>query len=164
VTFTATGSDDVCRNPDRYSDSGWATKPLDFRVNYKTRQHVVYPSACNNPRYRPRRVVIACGDRSFYVDHVRWTTWTDHGARGAGTAHVNDCRPTCAGGHFHSYRGVTVRLAFPRFCQAHNDYEFTGLQYHFSRARPAGLPRTGLGPRGCAPARRTAVDLRTKGP
>jgi hypothetical protein len=130
---------------------------VSFRVNYKTREHLLYPSACSNPRYRPVRIVIACGDGTFYLDHIRWAAWNDSRANGIGTAHLNDCRPNCAAGHFHSYRGVVVRLAFPRFCHAHSDYEFTGLQYHFTGARPAGLPRTGLGRRGCAPARGTAA-------
>src|SRR5947209_6217602 len=30
VTFTATGSDDVCANPDRYADNGSATTAMDF--------------------------------------------------------------------------------------------------------------------------------------
>jgi hypothetical protein len=154
VTFTATGSDDVCSHPSRYADSGWSTKPIKFRVTSKTRTRVLYPRACNNPAYRPARVVIACGDGTFYVDHIRWSSWTGKGATGAGTGHVNDCRPSCARGRFHSYPGVTLRLGSFRFCSAHDDFEFTLLGYRFTRSRPPGFATSGFGRRGCATSAR----------
>jgi hypothetical protein len=62
--------------------------------------------------YRPGRLN-ASVDGSFYVARVRWTTWDDREAVGDGVAHVNDCRPTCADGHYATYR-VTVHLGQPR--------------------------------------------------
>ncbi len=150
VTFTATGTDDACKNPDTYADNGWATKPIKFRVTSKTQTRVLYPSSCNNPKYRPGRVVIACRTRAFYIDHIRWSTWSGKGASGSGTAHVNDCSPSCAAGHFHSYPGVTVRLGSFRFCTVHDDFEFTLLEYRFTGLRPSGYASSGFGPRGCA--------------
>jgi hypothetical protein len=55
-------------------------------------------------------------DGSLFVARMRWTVWDDRYAAGVGIAHVNDCRPDCADGHYARYR-VTVRLAHPRtFC------------------------------------------------
>jgi hypothetical protein len=150
VTFTATGSDDVCANPDSYADLGWETNDVYFRVNFKTRERVLYPSFCDNPTYRPRRIVIACGDGNFYVDQIRWSWWGDRSARGVGTAHANDCVPYCAAGHFHSYPGVVVRLDNTRYCSDNSDYEFTRLRYRYTRARPPGFASSGSGLPGCA--------------
>jgi hypothetical protein len=62
--------------------------------------------------YKPRRLNPSV-DGSLFVQHMRWTTWDARKAVGTGVAHVNDCRPSCAEGHYSSYR-VTVRLTRPR--------------------------------------------------
>lgn len=62
--------------------------------------------------YKPGRLNPSV-DGSLYVAGVRWTTWNDRTALGDGIAHVNDCKPDCADGHYATYR-VTVRLARPR--------------------------------------------------
>ena len=62
MTFTATGTGDACANPAAYASAGWQVSGVYFRVDYATRVHVLYPSSCNNPRYRPHSLVIACGD------------------------------------------------------------------------------------------------------
>ena len=61
---------------------------------------------------------------------MRWTVWDDRHAAGVGIAHVNDCRPDCADGHYARYR-VTVRLAHPR--------KFCGSRFFTT------LPRAGAG-------------------
>jgi hypothetical protein len=62
--------------------------------------------------YKPRRLNPSV-DGSLYVRQVHWTVWTDRRAVGHGVAHVNDCRPDCADGHYATYP-VTVRLTRPR--------------------------------------------------
>jgi hypothetical protein len=90
--------------------------------------------------YRPRRLN-ASVDGSLYVTGMRWTTWTARTAVGTGTAHVNDCRPSCAAGHYTTYR-VTVRLSRPReLCDSRF---FTTLRVHGSGYRTYGH-RSGVG-------------------
>ncbi len=68
-------------------------------------------SGCEHkPRVRPASIVVACADANFYVDHIRWSSWRATGATGRGTAHLNDCTPNCAAGHFHAFP-ITVRLS-----------------------------------------------------
>jgi hypothetical protein len=62
--------------------------------------------------YRPHRLDVSV-DGSLYVRGMRWTAWDGRAAVGAGVAHVNDCRPDCADGHYTAYR-VTVHLSQPR--------------------------------------------------
>jgi hypothetical protein len=150
LIYTATGSDDVCANPSAYSVGGWMTDDVYFRVEYSTREHVLYPTAFNDPTYRPRRIGITPMGWQFYVEHIHWRWWRDSSARGVGVGHTNDCVPYCAAGHFHSYSGVVIRLERPRFCATHSDYEFTRLRFRFTRGVPSGAPRDGNGIPGCA--------------
>ena len=62
--------------------------------------------------YKPRRLNPSV-DGALYVRPVQWRVWTDRRAVGAGIAHVNDCVPDCADGHF-SAHPVTVYLSHPR--------------------------------------------------
>jgi hypothetical protein len=68
-------------------------------------------SGCEHrARVRPKSLVVACADANFAVDHITWSAWGRRAAVGTGTAHMNDCAPTCAAGHFHAFR-VRLRLS-----------------------------------------------------
>jgi hypothetical protein len=62
--------------------------------------------------YKPRRLNPSV-DGSLYVRHVHWRVWTNRRAVGDGVAHVNDCVPNCAAGHYSTYP-VVVHLSQPR--------------------------------------------------
>jgi hypothetical protein len=47
----------------------------------------------------PKFVLLGCAG----LTGLHWTSWTSHLASGYGTYYLNDCTPTCAGGHFHAY-------------------------------------------------------------
>lgn len=79
-------------------------------------------------------------DGSLYVRGMRWTVWDDHEAIGRGVAHVNDCRPDCADGHYAQHR-VTVRLSSPRELCGSRFFTAIGMHgsgYH-TYARKPGL-------------------------
>jgi hypothetical protein len=76
---------------------------------------VVWTGCAHKPEVRPTSIVVACADANVYVDHIRWRTWGTRSATGTGMAHVNDCKPYCAAGHFHAFR-ETVRLSRPVTC------------------------------------------------
>ena len=75
-------------------------------------------------------------DGSLSVTGMHWRVWNAHRAVGTGTAHVNDCKPDCADGHFSSHP-VTVRLGHPRIMCGSRFFttlRITGSGYHsFSR-------------------------------
>ena len=79
----------------------------------RSQQHILFPSSCNNERYRPSSIMIACGDATLKARDLRWRTWTDQEARGRGIARYNDCRPNCANGQHHTLP-ATVKLTRPR--------------------------------------------------
>ena len=65
---------------------------------------------------RPTSIMVACADGNFYVTGIKWASWTDASANGAGTVHANDCKPYCAAGHFHSKTGSVI-LSKPIACK-----------------------------------------------
>lgn len=60
------------------------------------------------PTVKPREVVLACADAGLGMRGIVWLGWGQPIAAGVGTAYANDCTPTCASGHFHTYRGVLL--------------------------------------------------------
>lgn len=61
--------------------------------------------------YRPSVVAIS-GDASYYVSHVRWSSYNGAQALGRGTSNVDNCDPDCARGHVY-HESVVVRLTRP---------------------------------------------------
>ncbi|MEV0904260.1 hypothetical protein [Streptomyces hokutonensis] len=62
-----------------------------------------------HPEVRPADFVLACGDGNSRLASLRWTNWDANSATATGVNWVNDCKPYCAAGKFHSYP-VVVRL------------------------------------------------------
>jgi len=99
------------------------------------------------PTVRPKEIIVACGDANFYFTNLRWSAWNAIRAVAAGVAHLNDCKPYCAAGHFHTYR-IAVTLTRPQSCKNGNR-EFTRMTWLFTVTRPAGQARSGGQPLPC---------------
>lgn len=67
---------------------------------------------CVHRQVRPRTVIIACGDGSFYVQRIHWADFGGRYALGHGVARINTCRPDCAHGRFLRY-AARVTLTSP---------------------------------------------------
>jgi hypothetical protein len=89
------------------------------------------------PAIRPHSIVFACADGNFYVNSLRWSSWTTDSATAVGIGHQNDCTPYCAAGHFHAYPNVSIRLVRPETCTGSRRL-FTGVTYLFAREKPPG--------------------------
>ncbi|MFH8430858.1 hypothetical protein [Streptomyces sp. NPDC018056] len=94
------------------------------------------------PRTRPEAFILACGDGNSRLSSLRWTRWDGRAAVARGVNVVNDCKPYCAAGTFHSYP-VVVRLDRAEPWKKHPRVQhFTQLTLVFPGARPAGYERT----------------------
>lgn len=62
-----------------------------------------------HPEVRPTDFILACGDGNSRLAALHWSTWGAGSATAEGVNIVNDCKPYCAAGRFHSYP-VVVRL------------------------------------------------------
>jgi hypothetical protein len=99
--------------------------------------------------YKPNEVIVTCGDGGFRVVKLQWKTWTKRTAGASGTAKVNNCDPTCAGGRFVSYP-VKLTLGKPRTCTKYAKREFSRLTYSFPGRHPSGAKRSGTLKRPCS--------------
>jgi hypothetical protein len=99
------------------------------------------------PSVRPKEIIVACGDANFYFTNLRWSAWGATRAAATGIAHLNDCKPYCAAGHFHTYR-IAVTLTRPQSCK-NGSREFTRMTWRFTVARPPGQTRGGGQPLPC---------------
>lgn len=75
---------------------------------------VLAPS-CNSAKYKPKRIVISCGDGNIYVKSLRWSSWTGKRATGKGVNEINDCTPSCVAGKFRAYAAAVI-LSKPKRC------------------------------------------------
>ncbi|GGW71130.1 hypothetical protein GCM10010503_55650 [Streptomyces lucensis JCM 4490] len=88
---------------------------------------------------RPADFILACGDGNSRLLGLHWTEWSPRGAVAEGLNAVNDCKPYCAAGKFHSYR-VTVRLDRPAPWKKDPGVDrFTRMRLTYENARPEGF-------------------------
>ncbi|MFE2431657.1 hypothetical protein ACFXJ5_33615 [Streptomyces sp. NPDC059373] len=95
----------------------------------------------SQPRVRPGHFLIACGDGNSNLVSLHWSRWAQTSAVARGFNEVNDCKPYCAAGRFHSYP-VIVRLDHPRPWKGHPAKRFTRMSLVYTHGSPDGLHRT----------------------
>ncbi|HEY0935350.1 MAG TPA: hypothetical protein VGD91_16595 [Trebonia sp.] len=77
-----------------------------------------------------------CGDGAVGLTRLHWTSWTSHLASGYGAYYLNDCTPTCAGGHFHVYPAL-VDLWGSAAVKGHpSERKYTEMTLVFTGKRP----------------------------
>ncbi|MEU2221814.1 hypothetical protein [Streptomyces sp. NPDC018347] len=90
---------------------------------------------------RPDDFLLACGDGNSLLTGLRWSEWAPGGATAVGVNMVNDCKPYCAAGAFHSYP-VTVRLDGPEPWKKHPYVQrYTRMSLTYADDRPEGYHR-----------------------
>ncbi|MXM67716.1 hypothetical protein GR925_30840 [Streptomyces sp. HUCO-GS316] len=94
-----------------------------------------------HPKVRPADFMLACGDGNSRLTSLQWTKWNAHSATARGLNLVNDCKPYCAAGRFHTYR-VDVRLDHPRPWKKHPQLErYTRISLTYPDGRPESFTR-----------------------
>jgi hypothetical protein len=99
--------------------------------------HTMVPRDCTHEAFKPSKIVIACGDGNLFMTGIRWSHWRRKSALGAGTAHINDCIPNCAMGHFRKGR-AKIRLSSAHFCRGAGVTQFRRLRMTWVNEPPAG--------------------------
>ncbi len=109
--------------------------------------HTLIPDCGDGAAYKPKSVIIACGDGAFRIAKLKWSSWGKSSAAGHGTAKVNTCTPNCAQGKFKSYP-VTLTADKPGACPS-GKRAFKRLTYTFTGKKPSGVKRTAHVARPC---------------
>ncbi|MEU9104867.1 hypothetical protein AB0D54_10925 [Streptomyces xanthophaeus] len=90
---------------------------------------------------RPDEYLLACGDGNNRLVDLDWNTWGPRTATATGTDMVNDCRPYCAAGRFHSYP-VKVTLGSPEAWPDRPGVQrFTTIRLLYTDTAPAPVPK-----------------------
>jgi hypothetical protein len=77
-----------------------------------------------------------CGDGAAGLTGLRWTSWTSHLASGYGTYYLNDCTPTCVGGHFHTYHALVALWGSGAVKGHPSQRKYTEMTLIFTGTRP----------------------------
>jgi hypothetical protein len=77
-----------------------------------------------------------CGDGAVGLTGLHWTSWTAHLASGYGTYFLNDCTPTCVGGHFHTHPALVVLWGSAAVTGHPSERKYTQLTLVFTGTRP----------------------------
>ncbi len=97
------------------------------------------PRDCKHETFKPKGILIACGDGSLYMTGMHWSSWGRKSASGVGTAHLNDCIPFCAAGHFHKYK-ARIKLTSAHYCRKEKTTQFRRLRLTWVHGTPANTP------------------------
>jgi len=84
----------------------------------------------------PATDILACADGNALLQGLHWATWTPQLASAYGTFVANDCQPSCAGGHFHSYPAVVTAWGSGSVQGRPAERRYTELTLMFPGARP----------------------------
>jgi hypothetical protein len=85
---------------------------------------VYAPDCAGRPRFKPSRIVVACRNTKLSLRRLRWSRWTTKAATGAGVYRWNDCKPSCARGHFHFRAGARATLFRVTRCRSKSFLQF----------------------------------------
>jgi hypothetical protein len=100
----------------------------------------VWAINCTREQYKPKRIVISCGDGSTWLGQLKWSSWGRRSATGRGKFNAVNCTPDCAAGHAHSY-AVKVTLSKPKTCPSQSNPAFKQATVTYTTGpRPKGAP------------------------
>jgi hypothetical protein len=107
-------------------------------------------SNCTNAAYKPRSVILACGDAGLAAAKLRWSRWGSNSAAGVGTGRAKICEPDCAAGKVATAK-MRLVLSKPRLCSQDGKRHFTKIHYTWVDGAPAGTgPKQGTVPMPCS--------------
>ena len=91
---------------------------------------------CDNNAEVAPSAISNCGDGAAGLAGLHWTSWTAHLASGYGTYFLNDCTPTCVGGHFHAYPALVNLWGSAAVTGHPSERKYTQLTLVFTGPRP----------------------------
>jgi hypothetical protein len=94
---------------------------------------------CNNEQFKPKRIVLACGDGGTWLGKLKWSSWNGASAKATGNYSAINCTPDCAAGHVKS-APVKVTLSKPKTCAGQTNPAFKRATFTYPGTRPKGAP------------------------
>jgi hypothetical protein len=102
----------------------------------------VYVTNCTHADFKPRTIIMACGDGGAFVENMSWSKWTATGASGNGKYGYMTCNPNCVAGGIKTV-AAHVALSNPKSCpKTKKGKVFTEIAVTFTGKRPPQEPKT----------------------
>jgi hypothetical protein len=117
-----------------------ATAPLASAA--RNASPTALPDCVGKPQVKPASVILTCADAGLIVGKLKWTGWGSPFAAATGTETVNDCKPYCAAGHFHSYPVVIAASGSQRCPGGVTAYKTVLLAFVVKNPTIAAAPST----------------------
>jgi hypothetical protein len=106
-------------------------------------------SDCNGAAFKPRSIVLTCGDAGLVATKLQWKQWGASKASGGGRGEEKVCTPNCAEGRV-AKGPMQVSLSRPRLCPQDGKRHFTKVHYSWPNGAPGEGPRQGTIPLPCS--------------
>ena len=104
---------------------------------------------CLGAAFKPRSVVLTCGDAGLSAIEVQWKQWGSARAHGAGLGEEKICTPNCAEGGVAKGK-IRLLLFQPRLCPQDGKRHFTKVRYSWPNGAPGEGPKQGTIPLPCS--------------
>jgi hypothetical protein len=112
-------------------------------------QKTYVTAKCSGAAFKPKSIVLTCGDAGLIVTKVQWPQWGTKKAHGAGLGVQKVCKPNCAAGKV-AKAAMKVVLSRPKLCPQDEKRHFTKLHYKWIPAAPGEGPKQGNIPFPCS--------------
>lgn len=104
---------------------------------------------CSGAAFKPREIVLTCGDAGLVATKLQWPQWGTGKAHGAGLGEEKVCKPDCAAGKV-AEAAMKVVLSKPVLCSQDGKRHFTKIHYRWIPAAPGEGPNQGSIPLPCS--------------
>jgi len=95
-----------------------------------TNPNQVWVNNCFSSQYKPKLIVISCGDLSNFVQKLSWSSWSRTAAVASGVDEFNSCEPNCASDKLTGVH-ATVTLTDPIHCKRRLHEDFNRMELKF---------------------------------
>ena len=102
---------------------------------------VYVASACQGHAYRPKTIILACGDGGLFATNIRYRFYGGATATATVELHTHNCIPNCAQSQFHAFPG-TITLADVVRCEG--TLYYSRARYRFTNGAPYGEDSSGV--------------------
>jgi hypothetical protein len=109
------------------------TSPSRSSLASRARLPVAYNGLDGWKHGRVRLSVIYVGGSTAFLRTRRWSHWTGTSASTRGTLWVDNCRPDCASGHFHTY---PAQVTLSRVADRKGVRFFSRMRLHYQHGGP----------------------------
>jgi hypothetical protein len=92
---------------------------------------------CTGRQYRPKEIVLACGDGGLWATNITYHTYGGRTAFASVQLHAHSCIPDCAQSSFHAF-SATILLADVVRCEG--ELYYSRARYHFLNGAAYGGP------------------------